>query len=110
MYQYKALVLRVVDGDTYDVAVALGFTVNVTIRIRLKGIDCPETFNAKTPEEKEAGLKTTEFVKNLIGGQVITLRSHKMAVYNRYEADITMEDGRDLATVIKEAGFIKVIF
>ena len=42
MYEYKARVKRVVDGDTVDFEVDLGFNVNINIRSRLLGVNTPE--------------------------------------------------------------------
>lgn len=42
MYTYKATVLRVVDGDTVDVSIDLGFSTKTDRRLRLAGIDTPE--------------------------------------------------------------------
>lgn len=42
MYEYRARVLRVVDGDTVDFEVDLGFSVKIKIRTRLAGVDTPE--------------------------------------------------------------------
>lgn len=42
MYEYKAIVDRVVDGDTVDFIVDLGFSVRIKIRTRLLGVDTPE--------------------------------------------------------------------
>ena len=50
MYEYKCTVLRIVDGDTIDVMVDLGFETWVKKRVRLYGIDCPET---RTKDRKE---------------------------------------------------------
>ena len=41
-FSYKATVLRVVDGDTVDAEIDLGFRMKTTQRLRLKGIDTPE--------------------------------------------------------------------
>jgi micrococcal nuclease len=42
VYEYKAIVDRVVDGDTVDFYVDLGFSVGMKIRTRLAGVDTPE--------------------------------------------------------------------
>ena len=42
MWEYKAIVDRVVDGDTVDFIVDLGFSVKIKIRTRLAGVDTPE--------------------------------------------------------------------
>ena len=52
-YLYKAFVKKVVDGDTIDVIIDLGFKTTVEIRCRLNGIDAPEIRGA----QKEAGKK-----------------------------------------------------
>ena len=46
MYEYKATVDRVVDGDTVDFIVDLGFSVKIKIRGRLAGVDTPERGHA----------------------------------------------------------------
>ena len=55
MYIYKAKVLRVVDGDTIDLLIDLGFNAWKKERIRLSGINTPET-RTKDLKEKEKGL------------------------------------------------------
>ena len=51
MYEYRVKqVLRVVDGDTIDVDIDLGFDISFTSRVRLAGIDTPES---RTTDKKE---------------------------------------------------------
>ncbi len=65
MYEYNALVVRVVDGDTVDVILDLGFDVRLKSRVRLYGIDAPES-RTRDLEEKKYGLAAKEFLeKNL---------------------------------------------
>lgn len=47
MYTYEAEILRVVDGDTLDLRVDLGFEVCIKVRVRLACVDTPETFGVK---------------------------------------------------------------
>lgn len=107
MYEYKARVTRVVDGDTYDVVVDLGFEIAFAIRIRLDGIDVPETWRPKTEAERAHGESATKLVKILIEDQDVIIRSHKLGIYGRYAADVKLMDGTDLATLLKEKGFEK---
>lgn len=107
MYEYKATVERIVDGDTYDLEVDLGFSVKIKHRFRLNGIDTPEIWRPKSEAEREHGEAATEFVTNLMAGSIVTVKSHKLGIYGRYDADITLSDGRDLATVLREEGFEK---
>jgi micrococcal nuclease len=60
---YGAKIEKVVDGDTVDLIVDLGFDVHHKIRVRLHGVDAPET-RTVNKAEKEAGLKAKEFVKS----------------------------------------------
>ena len=55
MYTYHAEVLRVVDGDTVDVLIDVGFSTFRKERVRLYGINTPET-RTKDLEEKARGL------------------------------------------------------
>jgi micrococcal nuclease len=64
MYEYSANVLRVVDGDTIDVMLDLGFDTWVRKRVRLYGIDCPET-RTRDKKEKKLGLKAKEFTSQM---------------------------------------------
>ena len=56
MFEYKAKITRVIDGDTVDAMIDLGFSVHRKIRIRLHGINTPES-RTKDLEEKERGLQ-----------------------------------------------------
>ena len=55
MYTYQAQVTRVVDGDTIDALVDLGFDIHKSIRIRLVGMNAPES-RTRDLEEKKLGL------------------------------------------------------
>lgn len=73
-YLYRAVVVRVIDGDTIDVDIDLGFYVWIKKqRIRLLGIDAPEVKGETRPE----GLAATEHLKSLIEGESIILRTVK---------------------------------
>ena len=67
MYEYRTKVSRVVDGDTVDVDIDLGFGVWLRKeRIRLLGIDTPES-RTRDKEEKKYGLAAKEFLKKALG-------------------------------------------
>ena len=76
LFRYKARVVKVVDGDTIDVDIDLGFyTVLHNQRIRLKGIDAPEPRG----EERIAGLESKAWLKEEIEGNDIELVTFKNA-------------------------------
>jgi micrococcal nuclease len=113
MYTYNAFVDRVVDGDTYDVQIDLGFNMFMKeVRLRLKGIDTPETWRPSTEAEREHGEKATQFVKELIEGQFVKVRTYKMGIYGRYEADVFIEDAQgdvmELDQILRDNGFVKL--
>lgn len=60
MFFYRAKVVDVVDGDTLDLMIDLGFNVHHSIRVRLDGVNTPES-RTKDLREKELGLKAKAF-------------------------------------------------
>ncbi len=107
MYIYKADVTYVVDGDTFDATVDLGFSIKKKQRFRLKDVDTPETWRPKTESERRHGQLAKDFVIEKLLNKEVTLTSVKAAVYSRYEAYVTLPDGSDLGTLITEAGLSK---
>ena len=67
LYHYNAKVSRVVDGDTIDVVLDLGFDVSLKARVRFFGIDAPES-RTRDAEEKMRGLESKAYVQNWIDG------------------------------------------
>jgi len=91
MYEYKARVLRIVDGDTVDLDIDLGCSVHVHERCRLYGINAPETHGVKKDsEEYKRGMAATEFLRNMIEGKEVLIRTHKdrKGKYGRYLVEI----------------------
>jgi len=89
MYEYKATVVKVVDADTLDVRVDLGFKISQEMRIRLARIDAWEVRG----EEREKGLEATQFVIDLfdnLGEDYIVIRTQKdkTGKYGRYLAEV----------------------
>lgn len=84
MYQYQGRVTKVVDGDTLDVEVDLGFKVNIGIRLRLRGLNTPEV---RGPEREE-GLKAKAFVKRKVEKARVVVNTYKVGKYGRYIADV----------------------
>lgn len=65
MYEYNINITKVIDGDTVDGFIDLGFHTHVFKRIRLDGINAPET-RTKDKKEKEAGLLAKKWLKELV--------------------------------------------
>ena len=65
MYEYKCDITRVVDGDTVDAEIDLGFDIIFKSRIRLYGIDTPES-RTSNKDEKARGKLATKFLQDAI--------------------------------------------
>lgn len=92
MYTYRVLkVERVVDGDTVDVVLDLGFGLSLKQRLRVIGIDTAE-LRSKDPDEREAALKAKEFAEQwlLSNGQMI-VTTYKDDKYGRILGDFKRE-------------------
>ena len=77
MYEYRATIRRVVDGDTVDITLDLGFDILYNNRLRLHGIDTPES-RTRDLEEKKLGLAAKERVKELCPvGSTVTIKTIK---------------------------------
>ena len=102
MYIYKIKLDRVVDGDTIDAYIDLGFDVSVKKRIRFMGINTPES-RTRDLEEKARGLAAKDRVKQLLeGADVIQLESHGVGKYGRClgELSIDVVDGKQGLTLV----------
>lgn len=86
MYEYKCTVVHIVDGDTVDVDIDLGFGVWLKKeRIRMYGIDTPES-RTRDLEEKKYGLAAKKFITGMLddeGGIVLKTQKDSEGKYGR---------------------------
>lgn len=113
MYEYKALINRVVDGDTVDVDIDLGFGVWLhDERVRIMGIDTPES-RTRDLVEKAFGLASKARLKELIPeGTTQTLKTEvdkdgedAKGKFGRILGDFLSEEGRRVTEVLIEEGY-----
>lgn len=71
MYVYNAVVVKVVDGDTIDCNIDLGFHTWVCKRVRLLGIDTPELNSTDQAQREAAKEAKEELIENLEGREII---------------------------------------
>jgi micrococcal nuclease len=91
LYNYKALVKSVYDGDTITVDIDLGLNVLVMgEKLRLNRINAPELKG----EEREAGLRSRDFLREKIDGKQLLIQTikDKKEKYGRYLAEIFLTD------------------
>lgn len=97
---------RVVDGDTVDLNIDLGFGIYTRQRFRIGGINAPEPRG----EERDAGLEASAFLVDMLeDAHSITIQTSKeKGKYGRYIADIFVGDGSgdlyNVAQLMVEAG------
>ena len=104
---YSAKLVRVVDGDTADAMIDLGFNVWVKNRIRFMGVDAWES-RTRNLEEKEKGLAAKAYVKDLLENSdegKFLLKSHGVGKYGRVLGELFVK-GNDTSVneLLKENG------
>ena len=92
MYEYGCKVTRVVDGDTIDVDLDLGFDIIYKCRVRLYGIDTPES-RTRNKDEKVRGKLAAKFLQNAIS-------NGKHVILQTQLKDSKGKFGRVLASVV----------
>lgn len=85
MYEYRVKkVTKVLDGDTIDVDLDLGFSISYSGRIRLSGIDTPES-RTKDLAEKKLGLEAKEYMKSLLdNAKLVVIKTEKPDSSEKY--------------------------
>lgn len=108
MYEYKAVITNVVDGDTFDMDIDLGFNIHIHERVRLLDIDTPEKFG----KEKELGMIVREYAREQFSQEKVIIRSEKSDVaadtdsFGRWLVRVVI-DGRDICDIYNELGINK---
>ena len=104
-FLYKCIIQRIVDGDTIDVDIDLGFGIWLRKeRVRIAGIDTPEK-RTRDKVEKVFGLAATAKAHELVpeGSEcIIRTRRDKAGKYGRTMGDFVMSDGRLYTEVMVE--------
>lgn len=106
MYNYKAYITRVIDGDTIYARVDLGFDTCIEKLFRLEGINCPES-RSKNLDEKQKGIAAKEYTKERIEKKEVMIESMKTEKYGRYLAVVTI-NGAILNEELVRKGHAKV--
>lgn len=102
MYTYKAKLIRVIDGDTVDADIDLGFDIFVKQRIRLFGINTPQS-RTNDVDEKERGLASKARLIELLPKEfIVETILNKRGKYGRVLGVITVVDDNGNTTNINE--------
>ena len=106
MYEYKATLLRVIDGDTVDCLIDLGFDVILRERVRLINIDAPET-RTKDLQEKKWGLEAKERLQTLLNRYpyfIVKTTLHR-GKFGRTLGELFLQDGLNINETLIQEGF-----
>ena len=107
VFTYLGKIIRIIDGDTYDAVVDLGFKLIHAIQIRLNIADTPEIRG----EEKKEGKKVSKYVENLILDKYVVITTIKKDSFGRWLSDVWYsKDGEifNLAKHLLEKGYAEV--
>lgn len=89
MYQYKATCIRVIDGDTIEVKIDLGFYIYHTVRIRMNGYDAPELFSGTA---RDKGALAKEKLEELILWKSLRIQTIKdKRSFDRWIAEVFLD-------------------
>lgn len=101
-YLFMATLDRVVDGDTVDLWVDLGFRVKIHQRFRLSGIDAPERFT-------DSGKLATKALNDLLSNKTLLVKSTKLGKYGRWVGTIWVDGEQvDISRQMVELGFAEL--
>lgn len=100
MYEYKAVIDNVVDGDTIDATLDLGFKAYVRQRMRLAHIDTPE-------RGKPGFAEATQALRDMVLNKTVVIHSTKTSKWGYYLATVRLDDGTDVGQKMVERGLAK---
>ena len=116
MYEYLCKVLKVIDGDTVDVDIDLGFGMWIhNERVRIMGIDTPES-RTSNDIEKKFGLAAKHRLQELLGEtailktQIYKKGEDMKGKFGRILGNFKTEDGRICAKILCEEGHAVTYF
>ena len=118
MYEYRCKVIKVIDGDTVDVDIDLGFDIIIKgERVRIMGIDTPES-RTRDKVEKKFGLASKARLKELIGGksgpilktQINRKGEDMRGKFGRILGDFVTDNGRLVTDILVEEGHAVAYF
>ena len=118
MYEYRCKVIKVIDGDTVDVDIDLGFDIMLRDeRVRIMGIDTPES-RTRDKVEKKFGMASKARLKELIGGKsgpILKTQINKKGEdmrgkFGRILGDFVTDDGRMVTDILVEEGHAVAYF
>jgi endonuclease YncB( thermonuclease family) len=107
---HPAEVLRVIDGDTFEARVRIWPGMDVTTKVRLRGIDAPE-MRARCEDERVKAIAAREALQNILDQGSIGISGVGQDKYGgRVDADVSTAGTPDVSAALLEAGFARRYF
>lgn len=108
LYTYKCKLIRIIDGDTLECNIDLGFNISKKSILRLQDVDAPE-LKTKDLVEKAQALESTEALRHLILDEnpngVFYINSKKVDSFGRCLATVMLESGLEVNTQLIDSGY-----
>lgn len=105
MYEYRATLIKVVDGDTIDVTTDLGFHVRMEMKLRLYGINAPEL---TTTAGKAARAFLSDTLPRTAWALKLKTQRDKQEKYGRYLATVFLTDGTNVNDLMVDQGHARI--
>lgn len=112
-YLYTAKLVKIIDGDTFDAEVDLGFRIKTKLRFHLANVNTPETWRPTTEEERAHGNRAKTFVEDLLAHNHLFIKPKKTGIYNNWRVEVyfnyedAIKEENSLSSRIIEAGLEK---
>lgn len=100
MYSYQAKITRIIDGDSFEAEVDLGFYATMRLRFRLMGYNAPEIRGREQPMGQVAMQAITSKLT-----ESVLIVTHKGDSFGRWLADVILGDGSNLAISLISEGY-----
>lgn len=109
MHTYKAKIMHVIDGNTFEAVVDLGFKIYKKAVLKIYDIETADIFNPSCEAELKHGLETKKFIEEIALNKEVLI---KISKEEDYIADVVLDVDRKglpitLTNVLKENGFEK---
>jgi len=105
MYEYKATIRTILDANTVELKVDVGFGLTIQRVFAVVGMSAPTFRGAKHPEEISAAELAKKTAIAMAAGARVLCRSHKIAKYGRYAAELIFEDGETYVEKMAKKGY-----
>lgn len=105
-YRYRTSNIRVIDGDTIEATVDLGFYTSQKLRFRLARLNAFE-MHSSSPDERTLAIQAKTFLFHALDAQSVVIESHKTEKYGRWLAEVFINDGQNVNDLLLASGLAR---